>query len=251
MSEDYEAEVNEYTDILFNTVEGAPGRAYLARRGITPDTAKHWRLGFSPANFKPVCYEGKAIKFSFWERMNNRVTIPVLDVSGRVVAISGRAVVDEVTPKYWHYQFPTRRTLFGLYQNRQTVFNENLLIFTEGQLDVISAWQRGFRVVASTFGAHFSSDQLALAARFTDRVAILFDADRAGQDGALASLTKAEIRGDVDVKILRGFLKPGEDLDGWVAQNDYRAIIDHVNRRDDLNSLEARLRRLNAGRDDS
>lgn len=241
--ENYEAEVDEYTDILLNQPEGAPGRQYLATRMITPDTARHWRLGFSPAGFKPVCYEGVDVKYRFWEKMNSRVTIPVIDVGGNVIAVSGRSVTPDVIPKYMHYQFPTRRTLFGLYQNRRTVFDENLVVFAEGQLDVISAWQCGFRVCASTFGAHFSSDQLALAARFVDRVAILFDADQAGIDGANESMTRATLRGDVSVRILRYFLRSGDDLDSWVRTNDYRTILNYVNR-DTEDVLTAKLQQM-------
>jgi DNA primase len=226
----YEQESKEYENNLWNKEIGKPARDYLRKRNIKPNTAKYWHLGYSPENFIPECYKDETNeKFKFWEKMNGRLTIPVYDQNGSLIAISGRAINPETKPKYMHYQFPTRRILFGLFFNEKEILKQNMLILTEGQMDVISAWQNGFKLCSCTFGAHFSSEQLAIASRYTDRVNVLYDDDDAGQEGANNSLEKIKLRGDVKVRILRGILKNGNDLDDWIKKNDYHFIMKIIN----------------------
>lgn len=229
----YGGEAAEYARLLMTSSAGAPGRAYLRRRGLTPATAQAWGLGYCPRGYVPTAYRAVAGKLPpkarFWEKMHGRLTIPVHDASGEVVAVSGRAV--EACPeesKYMHYAFPTSRTLFGLFINRRAVFDADLLILTEGQLDVVSAWQAGLRCVASCFGAHFAPQQLALAARFTSRVAVLFDDDEAGRTGAQASMKHCTVHGDLRVRIAGGVLG-GHDLDEFIrGGGDWRALLDQL-----------------------
>lgn len=229
MNKQYEKESKEYEDNLWNRTIGKSARDYLKARNILPSTAKYWQLGYSPNGFVPECYKEEQDKFKFWEKMNGRITIPVYDQNGDMIAISGRAIDKNMKPKYMHYQFPTRKILFGLFQNEKEILKHNMIIFTEGQFDVISAWQHGFRVCGCTFGAHFSSDQLATSSRYTDRVNILYDDDKAGSDGANNSLEKLNLRGDIKIRILRNILKNGDDLDNWIRKNDYHFIMKIIN----------------------
>ena len=234
---DYAQEMHEYEDNLWDKSIGKIARDYLKNRHISPATAKTWHIGYCPKGFNPKCYTG--MQSRFWEKMWGRITLPVFNSNGDLIAISGRTIIDE-KPKYMHYPFPTRKRLFGLYINEKAIMKHNAVIFTEGQLDVISAWQHGFQLCACTFGAHFSSEQIALASRYTDRIYVLYDDDEAGQEGAQKSLNKAKIKGDVKVRLLRGILKNGEDLDNWIQRNDYHKILNYINSNTE-NALKLRL----------
>lgn len=226
----YATEVAEYTHVLLHSPAGAPGRVYLQRRGLTPTTARAWGLGYCPVDFTPKCYAARAgrvpPKARFWEKMRGRLTIPVVDSAGDIVAISGRAVDATVPgPKYMHYVFPTSRVLFGLWMNRRTAFDTGVIVLTEGQLDVISAWQAGMRCVCACFGAHFSEHQLALATRYVDKVGILFDDDEAGRQGAQTAIAKCKTTGGARVRVLTGVLG-GHDLDEFIrAGGDWHELI--------------------------
>ena len=232
MFNDYVNENKEYQDNLWNKDIGKEARLYLQKRNLSPLTAKIWQLGYSPKGFIPKCYQTDKYKdanYKFWEKMNGRITIPVYDSNGVLIAISGRAIDSNMKPKYMHYQFPTRKVLFGLYVNELEIMKNNAVIFTEGQFDVISAWQHGLKICACTFGAHFSSEQIATASRYTNRINILYDSDEAGQEGAMKSLDKLETRGDTKVRILKNVLKNGEDLDEWIKKNNYNFILKVIN----------------------
>lgn len=222
----YQEEINEYCNNLFHPTIGKDARKYLYLRNITPNTVKFWKLGFSPLNYNPKCYQNE--RFDFWRKLNGRITIPVYDQNGDIVSISGRSIYPEIQPKYHHYQCSTTRILFGLYQNKKEIMNQNVIIFTEGQLDVISAWQHGLKVCASTFGSHFSNEQFAIASRYTNQIGILYDNDDAGTMGALSSLEKNNIYGDMQIKIINNILNKNEDLDNWIQHNDFHKIINEA-----------------------
>src|SRR5574344_357064 len=240
----YPKESQEYINNLWDKEIGKPGREYLQKRNISPRTTKIWKLGYSPEGFIPECYKNNKGEFKFWEKRNGRITIPVYDSNGKLVSISGRGINKDLKPKYIHYQFSTGKTLFGLYINEKSILKNNMIIFTEGQLDVISSWQNGLDICACTFGAHFSSEQLLLSSRYTDRVNILYDNDEAGEEGTYNSLEKAKVHGDIQIKILKGILKKGEDLDNWIQKNDYRFIIKIINNTKE-NLLKYKLNLIN------
>ena len=222
----YSSEIKEYSDILFGE-QGIDGRKYLQDRFINVSTAKFWQLGFSPKNFCPECY--KNTDHTFWKKMNGRITIPVYNSNGEVIGISGRSIYDDITPKYMHYVFPTRSTLFGLWQNAKDIVRENAVVFTEGQFDVITAWQRGLRICVCTFGAHCSEAQYALAARYTSRIAIMYDQDQAGRTGTTNALEKNNTYGEVFVKSIQGLMKNNEDLDSWIKTHTPERVLKIIN----------------------
>ena len=212
----YEEEMNEYINILLNKPEGKPGRDYLNSRGITKDTAIFWKLGYCPVGYKPRCYSNE--QFPFWLKMHGGLTIPIFDANGNLVSISRRRVIEiknrQKNPKYDHYVFGARSTLFGLYQNKSRIFLDNKGIITEGQLDVISAWQKGIKTVVSSFGAHAGKAHLINLSRYTENIFIVYDNDDAGQKGINGAL-KAARELKIKIKIKKPFAE-GVDLDQWV-----------------------------------
>jgi DNA primase len=208
---DFSKELEEYKHQLFSTYNNA--MIYLCERGISLETAKYWQLGYSPIGYEPDCYKDNEENKS-WKKMNGRLIIPIIDQNGKVISLSGRRVDDITGPKYDHYPFPARRILFGLYQNKSNIRKENMAIITEGQMDVISAWQNGMRVVTSSFGAHASADHLALISRYANELNILYDADAAGLKG-LKIFDDIESKSDITCRLCTDIFRHGEDLDNF------------------------------------
>lgn len=215
MIEHFPDESREYQHILFKTEAGLPGRAYLKQRGITEETARHWEMGYCPYGHNAKVYRDmKKIQ----KKMYGRITFPIRDQNGKMISISGRLVLQlKEVPKYDHYPFPARRILFGLWQNKDDIRELERAVVTEGQLDVITAWQNNFRIVTSSFGAHGSLDHLALLSRYSSIIDILYDADKAGEKG-IEGIKKLTSLGDLDVRFQRPFPR-GEDLDSWLRKH--------------------------------
>ena len=233
---DFSKELEEYKHQLFSTYNNA--MIYLCERGISLETAKYWQLGYSPVGYEPECYKDNEENKS-WKKMNGRLIIPIIDQNGKVISLSGRRVDNISGPKYDHYPFPARHILFGLWQNKDDIRECNNIIITEGQFDVISAWQYGVKNVTSSFGAHAGSDHLALASRYTNNVNVVYDADLAGLNG-LEIIKDLDTWSDLSVNLCRGIFPKNEDLDSWIrthtAEELYYLIHNHQ-----IHSLKSKL----------
>jgi DNA primase len=154
------------------------GHPYLLGRGFTPETIKHFGLGF--------CSRGY---------LKNRVVIPLHDASGTFVGYAGRVVDDSlITKDNPRYKFPGERERDGrLYQFRKTLFvyygfwvraPVDDLPVVEGFPSVWWLVQNGLPDVVSTMGSDCSERQAELIVSLVKpkgRVWIVPDGDKAGE----------------------------------------------------------------------
>lgn len=201
-----------YEAVLMSHPEGAPGREYLKVRGISPDTAMKWRLGFAPDGWTttldvlqrrgfPVDLihaaglakrkERDNGRTSHYDTFRGRVTIPITDTRGRVIAFGARLLEGD-GPKYLNSPetalYRKKATLYGLEHARQPIQREGRVMLVEGYFDVIAMHEAGFGEVLATCGTALTSDHLETLRRLTDKAIALFDADEAGARAAEKSL---------------------------------------------------------------
>ena len=242
--QNFENELKEYIDILFNSPYGLEGRQYLKGRKIKATTAKYWNLGYCPIGYVPKCYADQENVYPFWEKMWGRLIIPVYDQHGNLVSLSGRQVVKHGDgPKYDHYKFFSRKILFGLYQNKQSITEANRCIITEGQIDVISAWQNGLKIVTSSFGAHASLTHFSIISRYCDKIDVLYDGDNAGKKG-MDAIKDFSTHGDLNVNIVNNIFSNGEDLDSWIQKNSPEKLFYKIDKYNE-NKLKYKLMIMN------
>jgi DNA primase len=122
----------------------------------------------------------------------NRLLFAILDVRGRVIGFSGRVlpdpetgITDKQSPKYINSPespiYQKGQTLFGLYQARQAIRQEEEAILVEGNFDVVSLHARGVSHVVAPLGTAFTPAQARLLRRYAPVVTLLFDGDAAGK----------------------------------------------------------------------
>jgi DNA primase len=151
---------------------------------------------------------------------------PVIDPQGRVVAFSGRALTpvegseaprDTPPPKYINSPespiYTKGATLFGLWQARQAVRQEQGAILVEGNFDVVSLHAHGMQCAVAPLGTAFTSDQARLLRRYATAVTLLFDGDAAGRKAALAAEGPCE-EAQLDARV--ALLPQGSDPDEFV-----------------------------------
>jgi DNA primase len=184
---------------------GARARAYLAGRGIDPEVARRFGLGYAPEgwdallNFmrgekiaeEALVATGLAIprenRGGVYDRFRGRLLFTIRDLQGRVVAFGGRAFGDE-PPKYLNSPetplYTKGNLLYAADLARPTIQGKNRALLVEGYVDCLMAHQHGFTETVAALGTAFTPAQLGLLRRYCDDAVLFFDADAAGRKAA-------------------------------------------------------------------
>jgi DNA primase len=191
-----------YNKILLDSSVSKGARSYLESRGLSAETIKEWQIGFAPEGFHVL--EGFLIKKGFsekelvdsgvcskserggvYDRFFNRITFPIKNYSGEVVGFTARQLVDDKkSAKYINSPetliYSKSKVIFGLYEAKQAIRKADAVVVVEGNMDVISAHQAGFKNVVASSGTAFTYEQLQILSRLTKNLKFAFDTDAAG-----------------------------------------------------------------------
>ncbi|MEI7644155.1 MAG: DNA primase [Chloroflexales bacterium] len=208
--------------VLVGLARGELGRAYVAKRGLTPETVESFQIGYSldewahlfayltdKKGYPPEDIEaaGLAVRAQhaapaaaqgaspatphYYDRFRGRLIFPIRDAKGQVVGFGGRALGD-AQPKYLNTPetllFKKGELLYGLDLAREAIRNEDRTVVVEGYVDVIRAHQHGFRNVVAPLGTAITRSHVALLKRLSQNVYMALDADAAGQKATLKGL---------------------------------------------------------------
>lgn len=223
---------------------GGHGLAELDRRGLSADSPtgpvadalQSFRIGYAPYGWDGLAKHLTAAGLSataaekigvlvprkqgvgYYDRFRHRLMFAVLDLQGRVVAFSGRALAEpepselselglestaqagaEAPAKYINSPespiYKKRETVFGLYQARQALRSGESCVVVEGNFDVMSLHARGMKQVVAPLGTAFTEEQARAIRRFSPDVTLLFDGDSAGRRAVRASREPCRIGG--------------------------------------------------------
>lgn len=190
---------------------------YLQNRGISTESIKHFKLGFSgdSRDFMAFLLRAQMPLDKLAEigvigsdngrnyaKFNNRIMFPIFDINGRVVGFGGRVMGDEKTAKYINSQqskiFNKSRLLYGYNFAKDSIFKERKIIVTEGYIDVIMLHQVGFKNAVATLGTALTELHLPLLSRGEVEILLCYDGDSAGVKAAFkASMLLANKSGGV------------------------------------------------------
>lgn len=205
-------------------------QAYLRDRGYEGPFLAEAGFGVAPEGWDPLVTHLRALNLSGdlleqaglasrSERgtqidfLRNRLTIPIHDARGRLVAFGGR-VLGEGQPKYLNTRdtplFHKGETLFGFHRAKGAMKEGALVV--EGYFDVLQLHQNGIHQAVAPLGTALTEEHLKALGRFTRRVILCFDGDAAGRRAMEKSLRLALPLG-FEVRLLE--LPQGEDPDTW------------------------------------
>jgi DNA primase len=236
------AEVNEkaavfYERVLWEHPKGEVAREHLRKRGITEDTAKAWRLGYSPNLWDSLCnsHALKGIDPSLieeaglgvprkkggglYDRFRGRLMIPIRE-SGRIVGFGGRLLEGQSDAKYLNSPdtplYQKGSVLFALDRAREAVRREGVALFVEGYFDSIGLHQASVQTAVATCGTALTEKHLELVTKAgAKELVFVFDGDAAGVRAAQRASEIAAASG-VTARVL---VPPdGEDPDETVLR---------------------------------
>lgn len=196
---------------LANEAAGQLAREYLARRGVSEEAVKLFRIGSAPEawddtvnwarskghDLAVVEKAGLILKKEgtdrHYDRFRGRLMFPICDEQGRVIGFSGRVLAgDEKTAKYVNSPetpiFTKSKVFFGLDKSKRAILDAGSAIVCEGQLDMIACFMAGVQNIVAPQGTAFTDQHARIIKRYGDEVVLCFDSDNAGQNAAVRSL---------------------------------------------------------------
>jgi len=213
----------------------AIGLSYFKERGLRADIIESFGLGYALDQWDGLMQEAAKKQYSLellekaglilindethktYDRFRGRVTFPIYNVSGRVIAFGARMLgSDKNQPKYINSPesllYDKSSALYGLYQARNAIRQAEMCYLTEGYMDVIAMHQAGIAQTVASSGTSLTEGQIKLIGRFTQNLTLLYDGDKAG--------IKASLRG-IDLIVAAGLnvravvLPDGHDPDSY------------------------------------
>ena len=238
-----------YADILWNTEVGkAIGLSYFRERKFTDETIRKFGLGYAAS--RPLTLSAAALKAGYkkeylvgaglcleregtgelYDRFFDRVMFPIHSISGRVIAFGGRTLkTDKSVAKYVNSPqseiYDKSRSLYGIFQAKNSIAKADKCIMVEGYADVISMHQAGVTNVVASSGTSLTVEQIRLVKRFTDKMTIIYDGDEAGIKASLRGIDLVLEEG-LSVKVV--LLPPEDDPDSFAKSHSLVEIQEYI-----------------------
>jgi DNA primase len=223
------------------------GLSYFHERGFSDQTIKEFGLGYVPEKGNAFAIAALAHGFNAdvlekagwikrredgtpWDFFQGRVTFPVHGLSGQVIAFGARTLKsDKKLPKYFNSPesllYIKSRSLYGIYQAKKAIVEQELCYLVEGYTDVISLHQAGIRNVVASSGTSLTEDQVRLIKRYAPTVCILYDGDAAGMKASLRGIDLI-LKEGLNVKVVT--FPAGEDPDSYAKSRSSSEVTEYL-----------------------
>ncbi len=249
-----------------------PGIRYVVKRGISPETAKKFGIGYAKDQWQDMADFLEKQKLPreegletgllsagkngrVYDKFRNRVIFPIFNARDKVIGFGGRAI-DDSTPKYLNSPeseiFKKKDNLYGLNLAKSAIRKQNTALVVEGYMDVVSLVEAGIEIAVASLGTALTPEQARLLKRYADTVVLSYDSDRAGQ---AATLRGIDILRDAGLKVRVLRVEGGKDPDEYIRKYGRKAFeeliekavsfmeykVDTIGARYDLNTTEGSI----------
>jgi len=203
---------------------------YLKSRGISKNTAMAYQLGFAPNNYQNLV-EGDLDKrllrelgmivdkgTNLVDYFVNRIILPYFDETSDVIGFMGRVIGGEQFAKYLNSKnssiFSKHDVLYGLNVALPEIRKTQTIVLVEGQFDVISLYEKGWKNVVGISGSNLTQIQIDKFKTLVDYVYIFADGDEPGRE-AVFKFSKRLMKNDLIPKII---FQEGLDPDEFIQK---------------------------------
>ena len=231
-----------FRQCLWDSELGREARSYIEDRGVSRELAERVGLGFAPreigllrAHLNTLGFDDErltAVGLLITSapnneprpRFRNRLIFPIFDASSRVAGFGGR-LLGPGEPKYLNSAespvFSKGKLLYGLNWAKQAARRDERMLVVEGYFDVMRLVGAGVESVVAPMGTALSAEQAQLIRKYTQRVYLLYDADKAGLKATFRSGDELLAQG-ASVQVVT--MPDGEDPDTYVRTHGAKGL---------------------------
>ena len=215
---------------------------YLKNRGLSQETIKDFRIGYSPLSGGRLIefLKKKGVKESImidaglvskgdnglYERFRGRIIFPIGNQSGKIIGFSGRILVDKKDrsgnplAKYINSPetkvYDKKSVLYGYDKAKIDILRKKRVIVVEGQMDLVMSHQVKILETVAVSGTALTKEHIAILKRSAEEIIFCFDGDNAGVNASRKSYQLA-VSGGLEVSLVS--LPKGKDPADIIKEN--------------------------------
>ena len=247
---------NYFHQQLFN-LDNKEALEYLFKRGLKKNTIEDFQLGYVP--WQNSFYDELLKKYSeeeinltglyykndksgkFIDRFNSRITFPVSNITGDIIAFGGRIIRNSKLAKYINSPetefYKKGNMIFNLDKAKETRSKTDEVLIVEGYMDVVSVYSSGVKNVIANSGTALTERQISLIWKFFSNPIICLDGDESGQKAALRIAEKLFPLINEKNKIYFSIMPDGADPDDYIKQNGKDGLINLLKEKEIIQSF--------------
>ena len=211
--------------------------AYLSKRDINQTMIETFQIGLANDSWDDLTKiftkdkvienaleAGLLIKSNnkIYDRFRNRIMFPIRNSTGNIIGFGGRIFNQQDGAKYLNSPetklFHKSYELYGLYESKKSISQEDKVLIVEGYTDVIGLHNSGIKNCVATLGTAFTKFHFKKIIRYTNNITFCFDGDVAGKSAAWKAINNClpELKDGVQLSLI--FLPEGSDPDTFVKE---------------------------------
>ena len=211
--------------------------AYLSKRDINQTMIETFQIGLANDSWDDLTKiftkekiienaleAGLLIKSNnkIYDRFRNRIMFPIRNSTGNIIGFGGRIFNQQDGAKYLNSPetklFHKSYELYGLYESKKSISQEDKVLIVEGYTDVIGLHNSGIKNCVATLGTAFTKFHFKKIVRYTNNITFCFDGDVAGKSAAWKAINNClpELKDGVQLSLI--FLPEGSDPDTFVKE---------------------------------
>ncbi len=177
------------------------------------------------------------------DMFRNRITFPICNHEGKIIAYSARIYQNEDTSKYINSKesviFKKGYTFYNYDKCRLEALKSKSVILVEGQMDAIRVYTSGFKNVIASMGTAITSNHISLLKKLNAKVILMMDNDNAGEKSTILNGEEL-IKNNIEVSVVR--LTGEKDPDSFILKNGADAFRDAL--KGEISFFDFKLRYL-------
>ncbi len=241
-----------YHRCLLKAKEAELGREYLKKRALDGEVAEDWCIGYAPNGISNILRWAEKYKYTpeeleaagvvkapnrpgdrGYHRFGGRLMFTIRDKQGRVVAFSGRQLVEQKNSgKYVNSPetliFKKSNVLFAFDRAARAIGKDphQEVIVCEGQIDCIRLHVCGFANAVAGQGTAFTEEHVKMLKRVANQAVLVYDDDNAGHKATVRS-ARMLLASGIPVRVVS--LPDGDDPDSFLRTKGaeaFRALLE-------------------------
>ena len=263
-----------YHRCLLQAKEAEPAREYLKKRDLDGEVAEDWCIGYAPNGVANILRWGEKYKYApeeleaagvvkppdgpgdrGYHRFGGRLMFAIRDKQGRVVAFSGRQLVEKKNSgKYVNSPetlvFKKSNVLFAFDRASRAIGKDphREVIVCEGQIDCIRLHVCGFANAVAGQGTAFTEEHVRMLKRVASQAVLVYDDDNAGHKATVRS-ARMLLADEIPVRVVS--LPDGDDPDSFLRTKGASAFRELLGRGESIIEFQCRVDRAKESNPDS